>query len=136
MASRYLLIEFDDEQQATNLRAQIDNASRKGKRFRVVGLFAKPTNYCQCNPERQVTQRGKPARVKRGAKFGWFVCLECKRPTSTFSFLTNLLKPSDIIDPPVFDAVPYKGNNHYRGKLMHHFLGISAVTQAPPQKDD
>lgn len=100
MGSRYLLIEFDNEAQADALRAQIDNATRKGKRFRVVGLFAKPTGYCQCDKRDQITTRTWDSTTKRGKKYGWWVCTMCKRPTSQLSGLVNLIKPRDIINPP------------------------------------
>lgn len=113
MASRYLLIEFDDEHSATRLREQIDNASRKGKGFRVVGLFAKPqAPYCEC--AREVTTRQRASTLKRGMKFGWYVCTVCKRPSSGISFLFNLVKPEEIINPP-----KWKG-------LIHYFSGIGA----------
>lgn len=98
MASRYLLIEFDDEASANKLRAQIDNASRAGKRFRVVGLFAKPqAPFCACPPDRQITTKTHTSILKRGRKLGWWMCTECKRPAQNNSALINLMKPKDII---------------------------------------
>jgi hypothetical protein len=105
MAGRFLLIEFDDEATATHLREQIDVASRKGKGFRVVGLFARPGNFCKCPSRVWITERGKAAKVKRGAKFGWSVCTDCKRPLPVMSFLKNLIAPEDIIRPPRYDIV-------------------------------
>ena len=104
MASRYLIIEFDEEASATKLKAQIDAATRAGKKFRVVGLFAKPTNYCQCDPTLHVTTKTHETILKRGKKFGWWVCTICKRPSSYLGGLQNLLKPRDIIDPPSWAA--------------------------------
>lgn len=100
MASRYLLIEFDDEASANRLRAQIDNASRAGKKFRVVGLFAKPqAPYCSCPPDTHITTKTHASRLKRGKRLGWWMCTECKRPAQNNSALINLMKPRDIIDP-------------------------------------
>jgi hypothetical protein len=93
-----VLIEFDDEASANKLRAQIDNATRAGKRFRVVGMFAKPqAPYCACPPENQITTKTRISSLKRGKKFGWWVCTECKRPAQNNAALINLLKPKDII---------------------------------------
>ncbi|AVR56929.1 hypothetical protein PBI_TRISCUIT_56 [Microbacterium phage Triscuit] len=99
MPSRYLLIEFDDEASAERLRAQIDNATLNGKRFRVVGLFAKPrAPFCSCPPQNQITTKTQESTLKRGKRLGWWMCTECKRPAQNNSALVNLLKPSDIID--------------------------------------
>lgn len=97
MASRYLLIEFDDEASANKLRAQIDNATRAGKRFRVVGLFAKPTSYCACDPQQQITTKTHESSLKRGHRLGWWMCQVCNRPAQNNGALKNLLKPRDII---------------------------------------
>jgi hypothetical protein len=97
MPSRYLLIEFDDEASAERLRAQIDNATKAGKRFRVVGLFAKPRGYCACDPQKQITTKTQTSTLKRGRRLGWWVCTVCGRPAQNNAALTNLLKPKDII---------------------------------------
>lgn len=103
MAGRYLLIEFDDAAQADTLRAQIDNATRKGKKFRVVGMFSRPgPKFCRCGT--WTTERGKIATTKRGAKFGWMVCTVCKLPAPVMSHLRNLVRPHDIIEPPKYDT--------------------------------
>ena len=121
MASRYMLIEFDDAEQAGKLHAQIDAASHAGKPFRVVGLFAKPqAPYCQCGKE--TTTRQQASTLKRGAKFGWWVCTECKRPAASISGLVNLIAPDDIIRPNTFRAKLYD--------LMFYFYSISAPTKA------
>lgn len=124
MAGRFLLIEFDDEASAERLRAQIDSASRAGKKFRVVGMFSRPgPTFCRCG--NWVTQRGRTSTPqKRGRKFGWQVCLQCKKPVPVMSFLTNLVKPVDIIDPPVYDI---------QGKqLSFYTYGLTAVSLATP----
>lgn len=129
MGSRYLLVEFDDEAQALSLRAQIDNATRAGKRFRVVGLFAKPTGYCQCDPDKHTTTKVAPSTLKRGRRFGWWVCVECKRPSSALSGLVNLIKPRDIIKPP-----KWKSRHHSRGddfEAMHYISSLSGLVAGP-----
>lgn len=124
MASRYLLIEFDDASTADKLRQQIDAATRGGKRYRVVGLFAKPTNYCQCDPVKAVTTKANESPRKRGKKFGWWVCTQCRSPASTLAGLVNLLKPRDIIDPPTWEGPDtFKGVQHW----THHINSLSGL---------
>lgn len=99
MAGRFLLIEFEDENTAEALRAQIDSASLRGKKYRVVGMFSRPgPTFCGCG--NWITSRGTSAKVKRGAKFGWSVCLICKKPVPVMSFLKNLILPHQVIDAP------------------------------------
>ena len=130
MGARYLLIEFDDETQATRLREQIDKATRGGKRFRVVGLFAKPTKYCQCDPRTHVTTKTHTAPIKRGRKYGWWVCLNCRRPTPSISGLVNLLKPRDIIEPPTWEVpINYRGGPGFTSQ--HHIPNLSGESLGP-----
>lgn len=137
MARRYLLIEFDDEATANTLRGRIDEATRKGKKYRVVGLFAKPgPDFCRCGEDLpydpHVYERGrKYIASKVGRRLGWRVCLECKKPLAQVGALKNMLEPEDIIDPDVHIGRPYKG---VRYNLMFHFLSIGAPTRAVPSK--
>lgn len=125
MASRYLLIEFDDAAQALALKERIDAGTRAGKRFRVVGLFAKPTNYCECGVENWTTTRNRVATVRFGRKLGWHVCTTCKRPIPSESGLRNLIEPSDIIDPQHFDL------KNGAGRLINYVLSLSSVHRRP-----
>ena len=121
MGARYLLIEFDEETSALKLKEQIDGLSRRGKPFRVVGLFAKPTNYCECGIDTWTTTARRVATTKRGRKFGWHVCTTCKRPTASESGLVNLIAPSDIINPRRFDL------KTSAGELINYVLALSSV---------
>ena len=125
---RYLLIEFDDNEQADKLRAQIDAATRKGKRFRVVGLFAKPKSFCRCGPETTTAGRGNPKKTHQvGGRFGWLLCTTCEKPSSALSFLKNLVARDDIIDASSFVA-----RSHRTGgpdvTLTHYTYGLTATT--------
>lgn len=124
MASRYLLIEFDDADGAEKLKERINEASRAGKAYRVVGLFAKPTNYCQCDPNTKITTKVSPSVLKRGKKFGWWVCTQCKRPDSSISGLRNLLNPHDIIKSPQW-ALRSEQWSHYIPTLSGLVLGAN-----------
>jgi len=131
MGARYLLIEFDDEAAANRLREQIDAATRKGKRYRVVGLFARPRAFCRCGT--WTTERGTPSTLKRGAKFGWSVCTTCKKPAPTMGFLRNLLKSEEVIDPVIEEVYNDKAGTHNR----YHFFtpGLTAIGYSPKAKD-
>lgn len=125
MAGRYLLIEFDDEASASSLRAQIDNATKKGKRFRVVGLFARPGTSCIC----LITQ-GQRAKdiVQRGGKFGWWLCKTCGKPRLGDHQLKNLITPPEILSPSLLAGVdtlyiPVETRNYIR-----HTESISLIT--------
>lgn len=115
MASRYLLLEFEDEASALKLKQQIEAATRAGKRFRVVGLFAKPqAPYCACPPEAQITTKTHGTSLKRGRKFGWWVCINCKRPAQNNAALVNLMKPRDIINMLRWDNWGHSWFNYFR----------------------
>lgn len=130
MASRYLLLEFDDEVSATKLKQQIDAATRAGKKFRVVGLFAKPqAPYCRCGKE--TTTKTQATSLKRGKRFGWWVCTECKRPAASIAGLVNLLTKRDIIEPSTFETQSKEFGNHTQA---FYFFSISAVHQAVPKE--
>lgn len=125
MASRYLLIEVDDADLADKLREKFDDGSRQGRAYRVVGLFAKPTNYCQCGIDTWTTTSRRVSTTKRGRKFGWYVCTTCKRPTASESGLVNLIAPSDIINPQRFDL------KNGVGELINYVLSLSSVHRRP-----
>lgn len=104
MASRYLLIEFDEAATADKMLERINDATRAGRSYRAIGYFSKPTPpYCRCG--REVTTKAQASTTKRGRKFGWYVCTECKRPSSMISGLVNLIRPRDIIDPQMYEPV-------------------------------
>lgn len=72
--ARYLLVELDGNDSADRMRAQIDTAEAAGKGMRVVAMFSKPAALCGCAI--------RSAKSVRGAKFGWWLCPECRRPKS------------------------------------------------------
>lgn len=101
--ARYLLIEFDDDAQADTLRAQIDAATAKGKKFRVVGLFGRPKRFCACVPDKTKMKD----RVIRGPKLGWWVCRDCKRPRLGNHELRNLIEGEGLETTIVSEGVDY-----------------------------
>lgn len=125
MGARYLLIEFDDEESALKLKGMLDERTRVGRGVRVVGLFAKPTDYCQCGIDTWTTTKARVSTTRRGRKFGWYVCTVCKRPTASESGLVNLIAPSDIINPRRFDL------KNGVGDLINYVLALSSVHRRP-----
>lgn len=77
--ARYLLIEVDSNATAERLRAQIDAAS-EAKGMRVVGMFTRATQLCECDPSTYQRSIGNSIVTVRGAKFGWHLCPECLKP--------------------------------------------------------
>lgn len=69
---RYLLLEFDDNDSADRMRAQIDNAEANGKAFRVIGVWGKPARLCDCAVRSESSLKG--------SRWGWWVCPVCRRP--------------------------------------------------------
>lgn len=124
MAGRYLLIEFDDEQSASSLRAQIDAASKKGKKFRVVGLFARPGKPCTCSI---IGERSKDL-VKQGSKFGWWLCQRCGKPRLGNHQLKNLIIPTEVIEPAQFDGVDMLSVTSEEIPYIRHASFISLIT--------
>lgn len=130
MAGRYLLIEFDDATQADALRAQINAATKKGKRFRVVGLYARPGKTCTCaNTLKEARElRSKTAKAIIGKAFGWWICPQCRRPRSGSQNPKNLLKPHEIIDRRVWreftwmSLVPGERDWYFDAQTIH--LGL------------
>lgn len=89
---RYVLIEFDNNAQAEQFIAKTHAGTKAGKPYRVLGLFAKPRNYCQCGP---LTDRVQAREVQRGSKYGWMVHIKCGRPRRQASH-----SPRNLLDEP------------------------------------
>lgn len=102
--ARYLLVEFDNDDQADTLRAQIDSAAKKGKPYRVLGMFQKPRRFCACPPDKD---RQNWKRLVRGSKYGWWVCGTCKRARLGIHQLNNLLSHEERLSPTTSDGVDY-----------------------------
>lgn len=93
--ARYILVEVDDNATANRLRAQIDKAG-EAKGMRVVGMFRKATQMCEC-----------PIRSEKsvlGSRFMWWLCPQCLKPKSgSHQTLRNMLD---------WDRLP-RGIRHY-----------------------
>ena len=83
--SMYVLVEFDNDDQAQRL---VDAMQGK-KAFRVVGLFKKPTKFCECPP---MTDLQQSREVALGERFGWRVHRKCRRARKAPQAPRNLLE--------------------------------------------
>lgn len=121
--ARYLLVSIPDTVQAEGLAGAIgqlggvffyqglsNGESRVDqlKDAKVIGIFGQPTSYCQHPPS--------PNFVK-GAKLGWQVCVQCKKPIRGWQHPRNLLAP--------LDEAP-------RDRML--YLGIVEGLDKPPAK--
>lgn len=89
--TRYLLIEFDDNNAAERMWGQIDAATQAGKGMRVAGMFGVPTQWCKC----PTSDGYHKHEIVRGAKLGWWVHKLCKRARPGSHNLQNLIRPAD-----------------------------------------
>lgn len=72
---RLVLLEFDDNQDAELFMQEADFFAEGRKPLcRVVGVFIKPGQLCECSP--------RPEKHFRGSKFGLWACYTCKKPMS------------------------------------------------------
>lgn len=67
--ARYVLVEVDENDRADRLIAKLEGVPG----LRIVGLFGKPTIFCECPPP-------WPERSVRGKKYGWYMCPQCRNP--------------------------------------------------------
>lgn len=119
--AKYVILAFDSDDEADKFveETQAQRAVWTGDDVHNVtelscdvrGVFRKPTKFCSCT---SVKSRG----FSRGAKYGWWVCSQCKKPTVGWGrgdhwFLAlgkNLLPVSNI-------APEYRGD----GVFARHF---------------
>jgi hypothetical protein len=114
--ARYVLLSFDDNDDAEVFIANLHDVgylmsvdTRTGVRklaAAVRGLWAKPTKYCEC-------KGGGRSGFTRGKKYGWWVHVNCGKPTKGWvsgdhwapALGTNLLPISE-------DAPEHRGPGH------------------------
>jgi hypothetical protein len=106
--ARYIVIEVSSNAVAEKLLERLNDQTKKGSLYRVVGLFVKPGRTCECVNWRTANYRenrekhGWSGGVERGEKFGWWVCTNCKKPRKAGHNLVNQLKMSECyseLDP-------------------------------------
>jgi hypothetical protein len=68
--ARYVVLEFEHNEDADMFTQDMLHDGES-----VVGVFAKPTQFCKCKGG-----KGRIHAYTRGRKFGWWVCSTCKKP--------------------------------------------------------
>lgn len=68
--ARYLLVQVDDNDRAEKLRIKLDAVDG----IKTVGLFGKPTKFCECLKRAPDSRKGKA--------LGFWLCTACGRPKS------------------------------------------------------
>jgi ribosomal protein L37AE/L43A len=100
--ARYLVIEFDNNDEADNFAEM----TADGASMRVVAMYMKPTQFCECpNPEEKSV---------RGKKYGLWVCRMCNKPhKKMFQSPKNLLVPDEkpAQRRMMFNVVEPRGTN-------------------------
>jgi 23S rRNA C2498 (ribose-2'-O)-methylase RlmM len=84
--AKYVLIEFDNDQDADKLIGAIDIWSSRLSEMlheeleepKVIAEFKKPTQFCEHTHNDRLRQR---KGMETGQRFGWLVCGICKKPT-------------------------------------------------------
>lgn len=100
--ARYVLVEFIDDGTADNFCKKISEATARGQKFRLAGLFAKPQKWCECTPSFGYHKN----QVVMGSKYGWWVCSVCRRPRLGGHQPHNLLPfTEDRLDEGVFTTI-------------------------------
>lgn len=104
--AQYVLLSFDDDDEAEKFIATARSKdyyvkAGEGGTFiglenlgDVVGVFRKPTQFCECTPEEKRGTTGF-----RGPKYGWYVCGRCRKPPANgnqviFNLLENDGRPT------------------------------------------
>lgn len=116
---RYIVIEFDQNDDAAEFFEQFTKRNQFVRQFpltgqasgaqRIVGIFVRPGNRCECWDRdtvnhRDPTKEKNAAGIARGAKFGWWVCSRCNKPRLGSHELVNQLPLSDTFEAPLVNG--------------------------------
>lgn len=85
--SRFVLLEFEDDDLAEKFITKTQNHTYQGANYRIAGLFARPNTWCKC----PFHIAGKKRPVNRGKKYGWWICAWCKKPRPGGHQLINMI---------------------------------------------
>lgn len=120
---RYVLVEFDNNAQAEQFVTKTHAGTTAGKPYRVVGLFAKPRNFCECGP---LNERLQAAEVARGSKYGWMVHIKCGRPRRQASH-----SPRNLLDDPGTRPQDVSAYIHLVGEWATGVIGTGLLRNYP-----
>lgn len=94
--ARFVVLEFESDEEAAQLAEMVRKQTVKGKRYRVAGVFARPKRFCEC-PQPEGYHKNQ---IVRGSRFGWWVCIICKRARPGAHNANNLMSASDLMTMP------------------------------------
>jgi hypothetical protein len=87
--ARYVLLEFDDDNDAEAFAEMVKHGAPEAT-MRAVGMYKKPTMFCECPNPGDKSVLGK--------KYNWWVHKDCGRPKAGhWQNPRNLLKPDERI---------------------------------------
>lgn len=116
---RWLLVEYDDNEEASRDKTVRD--LNKGEGSRVIGVFERPDDFCE--HRNWVTEPGKPPVTQvRLPELGWVICTQCMKPIPNLGWLRNQLPPEKILKPEI-ETIHGK-------RRMHHVVAIGAVSRS------
>ncbi|HVI77654.1 MAG TPA: hypothetical protein VM715_05730 [Candidatus Acidoferrum sp.] len=87
----HVVLEFDSEASAKEFvheNVLYDGWINRLWRGKVIGVFKRPTKFCDC-PEVQKVSKGNTYRNVQGQKYGWWVHDKCGRPTHHYADTAN-----------------------------------------------
>lgn len=82
--ARYILVQVDSNKTSKTLRLKLDLLTG----VKVIALWAKPVNMCECKP--------RSPNSPRGRLLGWACCPQCKLPKSGTQHPRNLLDDPEM----------------------------------------
>lgn len=112
--AKYVLLQFDDDEEADEFVKGAQevgyalSASEKSSMWKsffiVVGVFKKPTLFCDCT--------GKDDKSARGTKWGWWLHKACGKPKRGMTHHPwNLLHPGEKLTNNPYIGVREGGKN-------------------------
>lgn len=88
--ARYILVAVDDNKRAATLIERLKTLAG----VEIVGLFPKPTKFCECTGPHA---KGPNSWSVLGRRFGWHNCSECRLPRKgSQTYMKNLLNEADL----------------------------------------
>ncbi len=85
--ARYVLLSFDNTETANEFVKRIDRQTEQGKPFRVIGIYARFTKFCECGDDVPATE------IKMDKKTRWWYHARCKKPRKRYQCPANLRLP-------------------------------------------
>lgn len=85
--AKYVVVEFDNNEEAD---AFVSTLQGDAASMRVVGVYQKPTKFCECADPGD--------RSTLGQKYNWYVHAACGRPKKlVWQKPRNMMKPEEVL---------------------------------------